>query len=152
MLVLPFLFVTFFFFIIQEKPKGESWASFQHLLRFYLIVCTWCRGRKLALARMLVWRLETFIVTLLPQAEIILWWNCVLVLQKSEVWAPGTVRNPEAYILKDQVFSQKKSSLFERSGLFSSQFFVNSFFGWTTFWTRPVCCACQLHLLFEWLN
>lgn len=133
MLVLPFLFVTFFFFIIQEKPKGESWACFQHLLRFYLIVCTWCRGRKLALARMLVWRLETFIVTLLPQAEIILWWNCVLVLQKSEVWAPGTVRNPEAYILKDQVFSQKKSSLFERSGLFSSQFFVNSFFGWTTF-------------------
>lgn len=32
-------------------------------------------------------------------------WFCVLV-QKTELWVPGSTRNPETYILKDQVLDQ----------------------------------------------
>ena len=56
--------------------------------------------------------------------DYILWWNYV-VLQKSEVWTPGSVRNPEAYILKDQVFTIKKLVCFKRSSLLSSQICAN---------------------------
>lgn len=90
--------------LCQEKVKEVSLVFFQNHSQSCPIASTWCQGKKLLLVLiMLRWGFFFFCPFLFNQSTCYSQFSFYQVLQKTEIWVPGSGRNPDTYILKDQV-------------------------------------------------